>query len=227
MAIGVCASHKIADRATLCTLIKAWAVIARANPSSSCVDIPEFVGASTFLPEPIPHVSPNWSNIVESSKAFVGNQHATKFFSFDASTIASLKANVVSDDAVSKPTRVEVVSAVIKGISELSSKYVDKSRHDEAILAIIQDNLELGLAFVGGEIELYINSWCGYKFYDVDFGWDKPLWVSPIDLPVKNFILLMDSRDSGGIDVWVYLKEKDMKVFEQELIDQLAIGSAK
>ncbi|XP_016448593.1 stemmadenine O-acetyltransferase [Nicotiana tabacum] len=290
MAIGVCASHKIIDGATLYTLIDAWAVIARGNPASnSCVDIPEFVAASTFLPEPIPHVSPSLSNIVELFQASFDNQHVTKIFSFDASTIASLKANVVSD-AVSKPTRVEVVFAVTwkcfmttstktgtssrllynvnirkrlvpplpnhcvgnvvamttaykgendgcdlstlvscirKGISDLSSKYVDESRQDEAILAIPQDSLELALAFFKGEIELYINSWCGYKFYDVDFGWDKPLWVSSINLPVKNFILLMDSRDSDGIDAWVHLKEKDMTVFEQQLIDQLAIGSAK
>ncbi|XP_019258362.1 PREDICTED: uncharacterized protein LOC109236620 [Nicotiana attenuata] len=182
----------------------------------------------------------------------IAGQKRPKFEAFDASTIAFLKANVMSD-TVSKPTRVEVVSAVMwkcfmttstktrtssyllynvnirkqlvpppppplpnhcmrdivamttaykgendgnelstlvscirEGISELSSKYVDKSRQDESILAIPQDSLELGLAF--------------------------------------NYILLMDSTDGGGIYAWVDLKEKNMTVFEQELSDQLAIG---
>ncbi|MCD7469690.1 hypothetical protein HAX54_008855 [Datura stramonium] len=284
--IGIRACHKIADRATLCTIINAWAVTARG--SSNSVDVPEFVAAARFLPHPIPYVSPNWSNMVELCKARdVDNQRVTKIFDFDASTITSLKAKVV----LPTPTRVEVVSAAIwkcfmttsasmrtssymlynvnirkrlvpslpnhcvgnvvamttafkgenddsdlstlvscirKGLSELSSKYLDKSSQHEAILAIPQDSINLGIAFFfQKKIQLFINSWCGYNYHDVDFGWGRPSWVSSIEQPFKNYIRLMDSRDSGGIEALVCLMEKEMEVFEQELIDLLAIGANK
>nr|XP_016514861.1 PREDICTED: vinorine synthase-like [Nicotiana tabacum] len=45
MAIGIRASHKVADCATLCTLINAWSTIARGNIE---VVVPEFVAAAKF-----------------------------------------------------------------------------------------------------------------------------------------------------------------------------------
>ncbi|XP_019226718.1 PREDICTED: vinorine synthase-like [Nicotiana attenuata] len=94
MAIGICASHKIADRATLCTLISAWSTIARGSPDYL---VPEFVAAAKFLPPPIPHVlsKPIMPEVL--IKVFFDKQRVTKFFAFDASTIASLKAKAVSD----------------------------------------------------------------------------------------------------------------------------------
>lgn len=60
-----------------------------------------------------------------------------------------------------------------------------------------------------------ITSWCRFPFYEDDFGWGKPSWVSSVNLPVKNWIFLMDDKNGDGIEVWVNLDEKDMLVFEQ------------
>nr|XP_009796818.1 PREDICTED: BAHD acyltransferase At5g47980-like [Nicotiana sylvestris] len=179
-----------------------------------------------------------------------------KFIAFDASTITSLKAKVVSD-SVQMPTRVEVVSAVIwkcamvaSGNETRLSKLVHNvnirkrlvpplpnhcvgnvvtpaTSRDEAILAIPYDSAEFFAACSRGEIDIHTISLCSYQFYDVDFGWGKPSWVSLIRSFGVGTVILMDSRDSGGVDAWVYLKDKDnMLVFEQEL-QLLAFGSAK
>ncbi|OIT35572.1 PREDICTED: vinorine synthase-like [Nicotiana attenuata] len=287
MAIGMCAFHKVADGATLCTLANAWAITTR--DSADCVLLPEFVATAKFLPPPIPYVLNAPKFQFDFTKFFYNEQYVTKLFAFNASTIASLKAKAMSDD-VHVPTRVEVVSAVIwksamaasgtetrssklahqvnirkrfvpplpnhcvgnaiaiatackgdkdgsdlstlvtcirKSLSELSSKYVDKRNREEAILAIPHDFLELTEAHFRGEIAMQISSVCGYQFYDVDFGWGKPSWFSLIQMATRNQVLLMDSRDSGGIDAWICLKNKDvMSVFEHEL-ELLAFGSAK
>ncbi|XP_060174634.1 vinorine synthase-like [Lycium barbarum] len=286
MAIGICAFHKVADGATLCTLANAWAITARGN----CPDLPEFVAAAKFLPPSIPYVSNGPQLQFDFAKFFFNEERVTKLFAFDASTIASLKAKAMSDD-VPKPTRVDVVSAVIwkcamsssgtetklskfahqvnirrrfvpplpdhcvgnavaiatackgendcsdlpalvtyirKSLTELSSKYVDKQSQDEAILVIPHDYFELTYAHFRGEVAMQISSLCGYQLYDVDFGWGKPSWLSVNQTATRNLVILMDSRDSGGIDAWICLKDSDtMSIFEHELELLLAFGSAK
>ncbi|XP_016484134.2 epi-neemfruitin B 7-O-acetyltransferse L7AT-like [Nicotiana tabacum] len=121
-----------------------------------------------------------------------------------------------------------LVACIRKALSEISSKYMDyKQSRDEAILAIPYDTAEFFAARFRGEIDTHIISLCSYQFYDVDFGWGKPSWVSLIRDFGIGTVVLMDSRDSGGVDAWVYLKDEDnMLVFEQEL-QLLAFGSAK
>ncbi|XP_060174633.1 vinorine synthase-like [Lycium barbarum] len=283
MAICMGVFHQVADGATLYTLANAWGITAR---GSSCNDSSELVAAAKFLPPPIPYVS-NVPNLqLEFTKFFCNEQRVAKLFTFDASTIASLKAKAVSDD-VPKPTRVEAVSALIwkcvmvatnlgpsklahlvnirkrfvpplpnhcvgnavavataackgaenmdgsdlatlvtcirKSLIELSSKYVEKHSRDEAILAIPYDFMELIPAQIRGEVGVQISSLCGYQFYDVDFGWGKPSWLTVNQKAMRDFVLLMDSRDSRGIDAWICLKDSNtMSVFKHELEQLLA-----
>lgn len=276
MAICMCVFHKVADGATLYTLANDWAVTAR----GSCPDLPEFVAAAKFLPPLIPYVSNEPTLQFQFTNFFCNEQRVSKLFTFDASTIASLKVKAASVD-VPVPTRVEAVSALIwkcvitatsgssklanlvnirrrfvqpladhcvgnavavatackgekdgsdlatlvncirKSLSEVSSKYVEKQSRDDAILAIPYDFMELTERQIRGEIAIQVSSLCGYKLY-VDFGWGKPSWVSPNPRIMTNNVRLMDSKDSGGIDAWICLKDEDtISIFQQELELQL------
>lgn len=275
MAICICAFHKIADGATLYGLANAWAKTAQ----DSSNDLPEFVAAAKFLPPPIPHVSNEPTLQFEFTNFYFNEQRVSKLFTFDASTITSLRAKAVSDD-VPVPTRVEAVLAMIwkcvitagasklvnlvnlrrrfvpplpdhcvgnvvgvatackgenddgsdlatlvncirKSLSQLSSKYVEKQSRDEAIFAIPCDFMEITERQIRGEIALQVSSLCGYNIY-VDFGWGKPSWVSSSPIMCRNNVLLMDTKDCGGIDACICLKEKDaMSNFQQELELQL------
>ncbi|XP_068322231.1 tabersonine-19-hydroxy-O-acetyltransferase-like isoform X3 [Pyrus communis] len=59
-----------------------------------------------------------------------------------------------------------------------------------------------------------------FPFYEPDFGWGKPPWVTS-GTEFKNLILLMDTRDGDGIEVSLNLKEEDMAIFEstKELLE--------
>ncbi|XP_022744467.1 salutaridinol 7-O-acetyltransferase-like [Durio zibethinus] len=55
---------------------------------------------------------------------------------------------------------------------------------------------------------------CGYPFYEMDFGWGKPVWVtSPSKF--QNSIVLLDSKQDGALEAWVTLDEVEMAFFER------------
>ncbi|KAL3501539.1 hypothetical protein ACH5RR_035988 [Cinchona calisaya] len=61
---------------------------------------------------------------------------------------------------------------------------------------------------------IILNSWCRKPFYEADFGWGKPVWVSLASLPATNSAILVDTKEGDGIEAWVTLEEKDMSVFQ-------------
>ncbi|XP_021801900.1 BAHD acyltransferase BIA1-like [Prunus avium] len=65
------------------------------------------------------------------------------------------------------------------------------------------------------DIDKYVcTSWCRFPFYEANFGWGKPSWVSFVPVPVDNITNLMDKRDGNGIEAWVNLRQKKMALFE-------------
>ncbi|KAI6678375.1 hypothetical protein NL676_039171 [Syzygium grande] len=60
-----------------------------------------------------------------------------------------------------------------------------------------------------------ISSWCGFPFYDIDFGWGKPHLVSNTCIPVR-MVFLIDSKSNGGIDAWIILSPEEKVLFEQD-----------
>ncbi|KAK4278474.1 hypothetical protein QN277_016315 [Acacia crassicarpa] len=72
------------------------------------------------------------------------------------------------------------------------------------------------------------SSWCRFGFYEADFGWGKPKWVSIPPKKIKNCIVLMDAHDGKGIEAWVTLIEQDMALFEKnhELLEFASLNPA-
>ncbi|MCD7449650.1 hypothetical protein HAX54_000880 [Datura stramonium] len=72
---------------------------------------------------------------------------------------------------------------------------------------------KLGL---GDTIDIYPStSWCRFPWYEADFGWGKPFWVSSVSKPFE-VIILNDTKDGDGIEAWVSLKENEMIEFEKD-----------
>ncbi|XP_076945490.1 pelargonidin 3-O-(6-caffeoylglucoside) 5-O-(6-O-malonylglucoside) 4'''-malonyltransferase-like [Bidens hawaiensis] len=60
-------------------------------------------------------------------------------------------------------------------------------------------------------------SWCKFPFYQVDFGFGRPVWVASSAGPV-SMVTLMDGRGGCGIDAYVNLDAQDMRLFTEQLI---------
>lgn len=67
-------------------------------------------------------------------------------------------------------------------------------------------------------------SLCKFPFYDIDFGWGRPKWASV----GRNLVVLMDTSDGKGIEVWLGLVEEDMAIFEknQELFKFVSLSQS-
>ncbi|XP_057745247.1 stemmadenine O-acetyltransferase-like [Arachis stenosperma] len=59
------------------------------------------------------------------------------------------------------------------------------------------------------------SSWTRFGFYEVDFGWGKPIKVRNINLPMKNVTYLIPTRTGDGIEAWVTMTEPDMDEFQR------------
>ncbi|KAL7207297.1 hypothetical protein ACSBR1_029289 [Camellia fascicularis] len=63
-------------------------------------------------------------------------------------------------------------------------------------------------------------SWCKLGFYEADFGWGKPLWVSGVGClggsVFLNLIILMETRSGDEIEAWVTLDEQEMAILEHD-----------
>ncbi|PRQ36462.1 putative salutaridinol 7-O-acetyltransferase [Rosa chinensis] len=58
------------------------------------------------------------------------------------------------------------------------------------------------------------SSWCRFGFYEANFGWGKPSWVTIPGFPIKNLFFFIDTKDGEGIEAFLSLKEDDMAIIE-------------
>ncbi|XP_023754021.2 acyltransferase Pun1 [Lactuca sativa] len=65
------------------------------------------------------------------------------------------------------------------------------------------------------DLEVYrCTSLCRRPFYQMDFGWGYPKWVTMADVHVKNTFVLFDTPDGDGIEAMVSLENDDMRLFQ-------------
>ncbi|XP_057454675.1 stemmadenine O-acetyltransferase-like [Lotus japonicus] len=107
-----------------------------------------------------------------------------------------------------------LVAKLRNAISKVDDKFVKELQGDNG-RSIMQDSLR-GIGETGSknEVEYFaFSSWCNFEFYEADFGWGKPTWVTCVAATgsvYMNLIMLVDTRLRDGIEAWVTLVEQDM-----------------
>ncbi|KAJ4715371.1 Transferase [Melia azedarach] len=61
-----------------------------------------------------------------------------------------------------------------------------------------------------------LSGWGGLPFYQTDFGWGKPRWVTTA-MRINDLALQIETPDGKGIEVLVSLPHKDMAKFQQDV----------
>ncbi|XP_065875568.1 BAHD acyltransferase At5g47980-like [Euphorbia lathyris] len=98
--------------------------------------------------------------------------------------------------------------------SDSCGKVCDK---EELYMFVLDSMKGLGTYFSDENEKVYFcSSWCRYPFYEIDFGWGKPFWVTTVFWAMKNLILMIDAKGGDGIEAFVTLDERAMAVFEKD-----------
>ncbi|KAF5456553.1 hypothetical protein F2P56_026023 [Juglans regia] len=100
-----------------------------------------------------------------------------------------------------------------------------KPKNGNDLCSMVSDSLrEVCEEYEKGETDVYMFfSWCRLPFYETDFGWGKPIWVSTTRVPVE-IVYLVDTKDGDGVEAWMHLDEKNMLLF-QDHPDIIAFAS--
>lgn len=109
----------------------------------------------------------------------------------------------------------ELADRIKNSVRKFDADYVRQMQGEKGFSAIWESLKEIG-SLCSKDIDTYrFVSWLNFPFYDCDFGWGRPIWVSSARLVYKNVIILMDNRLGDGIEVWVTLDEDRMSGFER------------
>ncbi|XP_065874661.1 stemmadenine O-acetyltransferase-like [Euphorbia lathyris] len=106
----------------------------------------------------------------------------------------------------------EIGKRIKDSITSVNSESLRKLQNGE-----LNFTKESFMECINGEIDRYsFTSLCRFPMYEVDFGWGKPEWVAISMVFINNFIMLCDTRNGKGIEVWISLTEEDMAKFEKD-----------
>ncbi|KAJ4723781.1 vinorine synthase-like [Melia azedarach] len=108
-----------------------------------------------------------------------------------------------------------------EALAKLNEDFVNSLQGDGGLVNFIEAIKRERETYYTNPIDMIVcSSWCNFGFYDLDFGWGKPVWVSPLDFTQvganSNTIVFMDTKDRNGIEAWVVLQEEQMVILERD-----------
>lgn len=114
-------------------------------------------------------------------------------------------------------TTEELTGILSDSIKKTINKF-SKVSHDseEGQMTILNSFLELP-KFPNPANICALSSWCKFPFYEVDFGFGKPIWATCGSIPVKNLAYLMDDVGGKGVQAIVCMTVEEVPYFEQAL----------
>jgi len=122
----------------------------------------------------------------------------------------------------------DLAERVRETIERVDGDYIRKLQSDDGFVEVVKAIEEARKVAAEKGIKCYaFSSWVGFEFYEVDFGWGKPIYASTIAMPIKNMGVLMSTKDGDGMEVWLTLTTREMAQFEHnaELLDFASFDS--
>ncbi|KAM4113902.1 hypothetical protein ACJW30_04G030000 [Castanea mollissima] len=108
----------------------------------------------------------------------------------------------------------DLVDALDDSIRNTIDDCMKAQTGDDLVSMMTKSLREAGEERERGETDIYMfSSWCRFPFYEADFGWGKPAWMSIVAIPME-IIGMFDTKDGDGIEAWVSLHEEAMLMFQ-------------
>ncbi|KAK4739788.1 hypothetical protein R3W88_003485 [Solanum pinnatisectum] len=195
LAMGIQISHIVADAFTLATFVNEWANTSLTGTTKDCLS--SFSHLSSLFPTRVLSSGPKYSvppppNTTSVSKIVTRSDHSTKDKLND---FVNSVGNPIRDTcvAIGKAESVDdVFSLVVNNHKKAVDKYLQRDK-----------------------MNVYpITSWCGFPWYEADFGWGKPFWVTSVSIDDYETIVVMDTKDGDGIQAWIEIQIQMRKMIK-------------
>ncbi|CAN6553865.1 unnamed protein product [Malus baccata var. baccata] len=111
----------------------------------------------------------------------------------------------------------DLAAKLRKGIEQMKEKYAAKVLFDSNVACQERTDFCKNVLDNDGIENYACTSWCRFPYYETDFGWGKPAWVSLTSFSVANVIALLDKRDCKGLEAWVTMSEETMAILESNV----------
>ncbi|KAL0372668.1 UNVERIFIED_CONTAM: Stemmadenine O-acetyltransferase [Sesamum calycinum] len=109
----------------------------------------------------------------------------------------------------------DLVSKLRSAIKKVNDDYIRKAKTGDSYL---NDVSKLVSPIMNGELELCaFSSWCRYPVYEVDYGWGNPISFCTSFAPMKNTVILVNSRSGDGIEALIAMPQHNVPVLETQI----------
>ncbi|KAJ4715370.1 Transferase [Melia azedarach] len=126
--------------------------------------------------------------------------------------IHSATANWLTDEEIDLNSLTRNIREAVKMVSD--TDYVRKVYAGDSFVNQLK---KISEEIANIKVRMFgLSSWRGLPYYEIDFGWGRPRWVSTV-IRVNDVAILLDAFDGKGIEVWVALPHKDMAKFQQDV----------
>ncbi|KAL2529712.1 HXXXD-type acyl-transferase family protein [Forsythia ovata] len=242
IAIGICISHRIIDACSFGTFISAWAKASLGDKSTEPLLRPNFDSPLYFPAEnydfgtirSCKDTSTVTKRILFDRKAIETLRDKVSHLYKNSDRppsrvlmVSSFLAEALLRSDHAKHVQMKARAWTLNAWLPLIGNNVKKAVSDCAkILSNGEDGHMILIDSFVGAIEklnesgingLRFTDWSKFKFYEADFGFGKPIWTSVANIPIRNLVMLMNTKENDGIEAWVHLDEKDISYFEQDV----------
>ncbi|KAF8040603.1 hypothetical protein BT93_B2732 [Corymbia citriodora subsp. variegata] len=106
--------------------------------------------------------------------------------------------------------------------SKIDGEFVRGLEGDGGLVALRDALREMRESLGRVDRGILFSSWCNFGHYEIDFGWGRPAWVSPVAFSEElrnsatNIVLLLDTRCRKGVEAWVFMGEQELEALEQD-----------
>ncbi|XP_031124202.1 stemmadenine O-acetyltransferase-like [Ipomoea triloba] len=234
-AVGLCINHVIAYGWSLAVFLNTWAGINRHDEKAT----KGFVLDSTSI---FPECRGNGRDVsmLPLNLEAQAPKIESRRFVFNEDKVMGIKEKMGAikggNNSNILPSRIEAVSAFNETSTPTTNHrecfpcHIDYKLLTERVQRSISTAKD-GYTKIMGELDEYfrrlgdeekredvgmlkVSSWCRFPFYEVDFGWGKPIWVANA-IKAMNVAIFMDTGDEKGIEAWVGLSEECMLKVEK------------
>ncbi|XP_071719272.1 pelargonidin 3-O-(6-caffeoylglucoside) 5-O-(6-O-malonylglucoside) 4'''-malonyltransferase-like [Rutidosis leptorrhynchoides] len=113
---------------------------------------------------------------------------------------------------------IEELSDLLNNSVNNGKDYYAKLRHDnEEGQKMVLISYEYLATIPPTKNVIVISSWCKFLFYEVDFGFGKPVWVNCGSMHTKNLAYLIEGLGGNGIEAYMSLEHKDVPHLKEAL----------